>query len=87
MTPERFKRGIAAAAKVFSSKSRAYTVNDSQLSCPVCSSKTFEHRRVLLNTAAASLVNLDWANASASALICDSCTHITWFLTEPTRIL
>jgi len=87
MSTEGIKRGLSAAAKVFTSKSRQYRINNQQISCSCCGSREFEHRQVLLNTTAATLVNLDWANASASAMICDNCSHIDWFLKEPTRIL
>jgi len=76
MKNEGIKRGLAAAAKVFTSKSREYHVNNAKLVCPCCGSTEFEHRRVLLNTTVATLVNLDWANSNASAMICDNCSHI-----------
>lgn len=87
MSAESFKRGLAAAAKVFTSQSREYKVGDEVLACAFCRGKSFEHRRVLLNTAAATLVNLDWANAQASAMVCDRCSHIMWFFKEPERVL
>jgi predicted nucleic-acid-binding Zn-ribbon protein len=87
MSAESIKRGLAAAAKVFTSKSRSYKINGKTLKCPLCGCASFEHRRVLLNTTVATLVNLDWANSDASAMICEDCSHIMWFYKEPERIL
>ena len=87
MSAESIKKGLAAAAKVFTSKSRGYTITNKEIVCPVCQGKSFEHRRVLLNTTVAALLNLDWANANASAMIRDGCTHISWFYKEPARTL
>jgi hypothetical protein len=87
MSLESIKAGLAAATKVFTSTSREYLINGRVLKCPVCEGGAFEHRRVLLSTTVAAMVNLDWTNANASAMICDECTHISWFYKEPERKL
>ena len=87
MSTEAFKRGIAAAAKVFTSDSRKYRINGTQLKCNLCNCTSFEYRKVLLNTTVATLLNFDWANSNASAMVCDDCSHITWYLKEAERIL
>ena len=50
------------------------------LSCPVCSYDKFWTRKTLLNSRAATLFNLEWANKNATNHICDQCGHILWFV-------
>jgi hypothetical protein len=49
------------------------------VTCPHCSGKRFFQRRALLNTRAATFLDLDWLNADAFALTCVSCSRIEWF--------
>ncbi len=53
-----------------------------QLKCPICGAELFYQREAQLNTAVASFFNFDWANRSATCLVCANCTHISWFLGE-----
>lgn len=53
-----------------------------EFKCPVCDNVNFWTRRAQLNTAVASFFNVDWANQSATCLVCSECTHISWFLGE-----
>ncbi len=74
-----------------SGKSRAndpgrYRALGAQISCPQCRNQYFYERRAQLNTALFSLVNLDWANKSATNLICSQCSYISWFFEVPARI-
>ena len=39
--------------------------------------------RALLNTRTRSVFNVDWADPSASILICAECGRIEWFAHEP----
>jgi hypothetical protein len=55
-------------------------VNGYQIKCVVCANEYFHAREGQLNTSAASFFNLDWANKSATCLVCSECTHIMWFL-------
>jgi hypothetical protein len=41
---------------------------------------------VKLNTATASLFNLDWANKSATCLVCSDCSYIHWFLLDKNEL-
>lgn len=50
------------------------------LACLVCAGTLFHTRRAQLNTAAATLFDLDWANKSANCIICEQCGYIHWFL-------
>jgi predicted nucleic-acid-binding Zn-ribbon protein len=57
-----------------------------EISCPQCDGNLFRQGRAQLNTAAMSLFDLDWANKSATTLICAQCSFISWYFDEPTRI-
>lgn len=64
-----------------------YSINGVQLKCVHCGHQHFEPAEAQLNTAGLTFLNLDWANRSASVLICKKCTFIMWFLEEPTRVV
>jgi len=55
-------------------------VHGRQINGVVCANEYFHTREAQLNTAAASFFNVDWANRSATCLVCSECTHIMWFL-------
>ena len=52
------------------------------LTCPICSGQQFWKKQAQLNTAMATFFNLDWANHTATCLICEGCSHILWFYEE-----
>lgn len=47
--------------------------------CLVCDHNLFVHGKSQLNTALASLINLDWANRSVPHVSCAKCGHMAWF--------
>jgi hypothetical protein len=51
-----------------------------KLACLVCAHERFHKRRALLNTRTATFFKLDWANATATNLVCMQCGYIHWFL-------
>ncbi len=51
-------------------------VRGDKLECPVCRHPRFWTRRSLLNTAVATLFNVDWANREATNFICERRSHI-----------
>lgn len=53
--------------------------------CPHCGHDQFAEGEALLNTAGMTLAGLDWANRSASTLVCAECGRIEWFGQKPTR--
>lgn len=53
------------------------------LACLVCGHDEFDDRKAQLNTAMATLFNVDWANPSAVCLICKRCGYIHWFMPKP----
>ena len=48
--------------------------------CSHCGSNRFSERKAQLNTAGLTFLNLDWANQSATVLVCESCGKLEWFL-------
>ncbi|GGC12244.1 hypothetical protein GCM10011352_43400 [Marinobacterium zhoushanense] len=60
-----------------------FYINEREIVCPHCSQRQFILKQVLLNTSIASFFNMDWANKSASSLICMECGHILWFIQRP----
>lgn len=63
-----------------------FEVNGAQVQCPHCGGVHFEQSKAQLNTAGLSFLDLDWANRSATVLICKECSHIEWFLDDPDAI-
>lgn len=55
-------------------------VGQRQLTCPMCQNDVFTEREIKLNTSGMSLMNLDWANASARGFVCTQCGRIEMFL-------
>ncbi len=60
-------------------------IGDKPFICPACGNDRFNLRSAQLNTAVASFFNFDWANRSATCLVCSKCTHISWFLNPPKK--
>ena len=52
------------------------------LLCEICGHDAFWRRSAQLNTAIATFFNFDWANATATCLVCDGCGYIHWFLPQ-----
>lgn len=77
------KRGFKAAAAAM--RSQKYSAADKPVRCLHCGNETFEQATALLNTAGLSFLNLDWANRSATTLVCTECGHVQWFLKAPEK--
>jgi predicted nucleic-acid-binding Zn-ribbon protein len=54
-------------------------VKGKPLVCPICGNNHFWLKKILLNTAALTFLDLDWANRRANCFICSECTFIYWF--------
>ncbi len=65
------------------SKIAQYDVAGRPITCESCGNDQFEVRKAQLNTALASLFDLDFLNPSAWTLTCSHCTRIAWFGEEP----
>lgn len=50
------------------------------LRCHHCEHDRFSRRMSLLNTAGLTLLDLDWANRSATCFVCERCGFVHWFL-------
>jgi len=57
-------------------------VNNRYLSCQYCNHNMFFTRKAQLNTAGMSLLDMDWANKSATCYVCEQCGYIHWFLID-----
>ena len=60
----------------------AVTVHGNPFKCLVCQSDEFWEREAQLNTALATFFNMDWANQTATCLVCASCGYVHWFLVD-----
>jgi hypothetical protein len=60
-----------------------YIAGNASIACPCCQNDTFDIDFRQLNTSGASFFGLDWANKNATILICQRCTYISWFMSEP----
>lgn len=58
-------------------------VGPKPLQCLVCGHDRFRERQAQLNTAAATFFGFDWANRTATCMVCERCSHIHWFLHAP----
>jgi len=61
----------------------SFSMNGKEIVCPFCSNHKFEYREILLNTPGMTFLGFDWANRSASVLICTTCSRIEWFFNRP----
>ena len=77
------KKGVQAARGAVGPG--RYTVLDRALTCAICMNDTFVERSVLLNTFRMLLLEMGWADKSATALICTKCGYIHWFGKKPER--
>jgi predicted nucleic-acid-binding Zn-ribbon protein len=73
------RKGIQAAASV---DLREYEVSGIKAVCPHCKNTLFKSGSAQLNTAGMTYMGLDWANKSASTLVCNNCGNVQWFLNK-----
>ena len=67
--------------------SGAYSVNEKRVICPHCGNdRFFQLPNILLNTPGITFFGFDWANKTASVLICDSCSRMEWYLRTPNQL-
>lgn len=50
------------------------------LRCEICHHGRFYSREGKIQTTAMTFFDLDWANASATCLVCERCGYVHWFL-------
>ena len=85
-------RGINLVNKEFKMKRKSkkpnpggYSLEGKPVLCPHCNGDQFIAGEAQLNTAFATLIELDWMNKTAAILSCASCGQIQWFRVQPTR--
>ena len=62
-----------------------YSLAGKSVKCPHCGGAQFTAGEAQLNTAFATLIDLDWIDKSAFILTCTSCGQIQWFAEQPAR--
>lgn len=62
-----------------------YIVGGKRLHYQHCGEAHFLEGRAQLNTAGITFLDIDWANKSATTLMCDHCSLIHWFGERPER--
>jgi len=78
------KDGLRAAME--GADGHGYEAAGRPVRCSHCGGATFRAREALLNTTGLTALNMDWANTSGTALVCDRCTLIHWFVRAPERV-
>jgi predicted nucleic-acid-binding Zn-ribbon protein len=63
----------------------SYVLLKKTITCPHCGKRKFEQGSILLNTPGMTFLGLDWANRTATTLLCTTCGQIQWFIHEPER--
>jgi hypothetical protein len=76
----RARGGPAPVAAATADGATGFAVGGRTFACMVCAETTFDQREAQLNTAVATFFNFDWANASATCLVCQTCAYVHWFL-------
>lgn len=80
----KLKKGISGAYDAVNSDE--FEINGIKLRCIHCGHRHFEVGDAQLNTAGLTALNLDWANDSASTVVCKSCSFIMWFAATPNKV-
>lgn len=78
---------IDAVKKGFSDAAHPrFAIAGKTVTCSHCGNDRFEKADAQLNTPGMTFLGLDWANRTATALICDECSHAELFLDEPDEL-
>lgn len=68
----------------YSESPSLYEMNGKKITCPHCGNERFNQLpNILLNTPGITFFGLDWANKTASLLICVNCSRMEWFFNSP----
>jgi hypothetical protein len=54
--------------------------NGTNLRCEICKHTRFYQREGKITTTGMTFFELEWANASAQCMVCESCGYVHWFL-------
>jgi hypothetical protein len=70
-----------------SNEAVSYTMSNKKIICSHCNNETFfQLPNILLNTPGITFFGLDWANKTASVLVCSNCSKLEWFLNSPSEM-
>ena len=58
------------------------TIQGRPFKCQVCAHDRFWPKEAVMHSAAASVMNVEWASPHATLLICSACGYVHWFLAE-----
>jgi hypothetical protein len=83
-----FFEALKAGARAFKegTEPAEYSVAGRPVRCPHCAGAKFAPGSALLNTRGRTAFNVDWADPSASILVCAECGRIEWYANEPEEI-
>ena len=84
-TWSKVKSGVREAKKSFGDGQ--FEVNGTKINCPVCQNSKFSRSTAQLNTAGATFLGFNWANKTVNTIICNQCSHVSWFAERPTRVV
>ena len=80
-------RGVKRASKVvFNHAPGGYVSCGKRICCEHCGHAEFNEGSAQLNTAGMTFLGLDWANRTATTLMCAACGRIQWYGKRPDRI-
>ena len=81
----RFIEAVRAGIRGFKEGAgpREYSVAGRPIRCPHCGEREFLLGTAMLNTRLRSAFNVDWADPTATILVCAECSRIEWFAQEP----
>ena len=60
-----------------------YSAAGKKIVCEHCGHSQFHEGEALLNTVGMTFLGLDWANKTATTLMCDACGRIHWYGVRP----
>ncbi len=61
-------------------------IGDVRITCGFCRGDLFREREVKLNSSGMEIMNLGWANESATGLICWNCGQVQLFINDDLRL-
>lgn len=61
-------------------EAKPFNIAGIQIRCEICHHEKFYEREGKIQTTAMTFFELDWANASATCLVCERCGYVHWFL-------
>jgi predicted nucleic-acid-binding Zn-ribbon protein len=71
---------------MFKRKPVTATVGDRAVRCLICGGEQFWDRDVQLNTSGMEFLGVEWANASATGLICTDCGYVHEFAGDAVQL-